>query len=369
MQSNTSIINKHFDNVYVLYINTVELERIKYKINMMNIKAQYFKGVNGRTELKSKFEEYVKDKKDNNIRQHIPFIGSFGHNHSMINIIKDAIRKKYKKILIIEPDIYFTHFFEEKVKQYLKLDYKLLYLGGSQLRWKDVDNNYPNKTIVGYYHPYTTYGTFALGLDSSIFDKYLTELEVLDRQSDVCLVPIQNEYRDQCYVTYPNLISCDVTKSNTSLISKNQLEINKKFRWDNNYIIKDRFLYSVTPNTLVKIIFNVHLILNKENHSLSVSDYSGKFIIPQIYLNQHSVVLRKYFLKNGKKIKNDTYIIHVFSLTDKIYIHTSDFFIENVRFDTSHINELRKIAGSLRGDQKSTINYYNGLIKRISSVK
>lgn len=367
MQSNTSVINQHFDNIYVLYINAVELDRIKHKMKMMNIKVQYFKGVNGRIELRSKFDEYVQDKKENNIRQHIPFIGSFGHIHSIINIIKDAIKKKYKKILILEPDIYFIYFFEDKVKKYLKLDYKLLYLGASQQRWGDVDDYCPDKTSLGYYHPYTTYGTFALGLDSSIFDKYLIELEMMNRQSDVCLVPIQNEYRDQCYVTYPNLISCDVTKSNTSLITKNQSMINDRFRWDNNYIIKDRFLYSVTPNILVKIIFNIHLIINNENYSISVSDYNGKFILPQIFLKHYSVVLRKYFMKDGKKVKNDTYIIHILSSTDKIYIHTRDLFIENVRFDTSHINELRKIAGSIKGDQKSTINYYNGLIKKISN--
>lgn len=367
MQSNTSIINQHFDNIYVLYINDVELDRIKYKIKLMNIKVQYFKGVNGRTELRSKFDKYVQDKKYNNIRQRIPFIGSFGHIHSITNIIKDAIHKKYKKILIFEPDIYFSHFFEEKVKQYLKLDYKLLYLGASQQRWEEIDDNCPDKITLGYYHPYTTYGTFALGLNSSIFDEYLIELDVMNRQSDVCLVPIQNKYRDQCYVTYPNLISCDVTKSNTSLITKNQSIISNKFRWNNNYIIKDRFLYSVTPNTLVKIIFNIHFIVNNENYSISVSSYNGKFIIPQIFLKYYSVILRKYFMKDGKKIKNDTYIIHIFSPTDKIYIYTSDFFIENVRFDISHINELRKITGSVKNDQNSTINYYNGLLKKVSN--
>src|SRR5690606_11635547 len=125
------LMNKLFDNIYILYITEYELEKIKYKINKKNIKVEYFLGIDG-NEL---YHEFIN-------QSHIKTIGAYGHIHSFINIIKDAIQKKYKKILILESDIYFSSSFNNDIESIKKFKYKLLYLGASQHRW------YPNKHII-----------------------------------------------------------------------------------------------------------------------------------------------------------------------------------------------------------------------------
>ena len=106
-------LNKHFDNIYLLYISQKEINKVKHKLYKHNIKVQYFKGVNGKKELYDKYKNFHNKKR-------ISSIGAFGHLHSFINILKDAINNNYNKILILEADIYFCR----KTDLFLNLIYR-----------------------------------------------------------------------------------------------------------------------------------------------------------------------------------------------------------------------------------------------------
>jgi len=128
------ILNEHFDNIYVLHINQRELDKIQPKINKKKINVQYFKGYNGHAK-KLEFDHYLRihrPRKRRNPAIKLLTPGAFGHIKSMINILSDAIKKKYKKILIFEYDIYFCEDFEERYKKYINKTYKILYLGAYQ---------------------------------------------------------------------------------------------------------------------------------------------------------------------------------------------------------------------------------------------
>src|SRR3989304_6407530 len=182
-------LNSCFDNIYVLYINSTEKYRIEQKLMKHAIVAEYFLGVDGKNE-KDKYANYLAYYKtlDQTIYKELT-VGQFGHTCSFIEILKDGIKKGYKKILILEADVYFADNFKN-LKKYTELDYKLLYLGCSQNKyyaedtWITVQKN--NKDIIknGYYKAYKTLGTFALAIDKSMFEPYLRLLQKFMYTSD-----------------------------------------------------------------------------------------------------------------------------------------------------------------------------------------
>ena len=112
---NTHVIHAFVDHIYVLYVSPCECIRIKNLLNKKGITAEYYQGVNGHSDLFDEFDDYVKDNKG-----HIKTVGGFGHIHSFIGIIKDAIKHNYKNILILEPDVYFSNKFDDVIERYLK---------------------------------------------------------------------------------------------------------------------------------------------------------------------------------------------------------------------------------------------------------
>jgi hypothetical protein len=292
------ILNTHYDNIYILYIISFEFERIRQKINNHKIKVQYFPGVNGKEKLSEQFDEYLESNKARKSKSYMKTVGAFGHVHSMINIMKNAIEKKYKKILILEPDIYFIENFADKVKLYLDLDYKLLYFGASQNNWAKIENQ-PDMRNMGMYYAKDTCGTFAVALDCSVFNEYLTILNKLLNPSDVCLYEIQNKYPKQCLVTYPNLISCDLTKSTTATRWKSQLDMSRKFKWDSIYEIYDRLPYLVNVDSIYKIVIEINHMEKGKCH-FKILDTNAKDITPTISIPDLSLVEQKVRMCNDK---------------------------------------------------------------------
>ena len=298
MNINKHVLNKYFDNIYVLYITEFEFDRIKYKLVNKKINAQYYKGIDGQKELGKEFSDYVNFHNDIQSRHFIKTPGAFGHIHSFIKILTDAIEKNYKKILILEPDIYFDKNFDHIVEKYLIKEYKLLYLGASQHLWKPIDDNYSHLFKQGYYYAHNTCGTYGLGLDHTIFKEYLEKLKELKDPSDVCIFDIQNKYREHSIVAYPNLITCDVSKSTTTNRRRSQLEISKKFRWHDNFIINEKFSYRVNINSIYKVVIEINYH-NPKKRAWFIFKDDNNDITPIINLSNKTVCEKKY-----KKIDN-----------------------------------------------------------------
>lgn len=339
------MLNKHFDNIYVLYISQQELDRVKHKLELNQINAEYYKGVNGRTQLLKQFNESNTKMKT---------VGAFGHVHSMINIINDAIDKNYKKILLLEPDIYFINNFNSIVEKYLLLDYKLLYFGASQHNWNDVDKN---RNINGYYAAKNTYGTFAIGIDSTVFQEYLEELNKLQYPSDLCLHTVQQKYNN-CYVAFPNLVSCDVTKSTTTNRWRSQLELSKKLGWNmDNYSVFDKFTFAVNKFSIYKVVIESNYIMKGAYFKLS--NY-GKDITPVIYI-PNGFAEHKIRICDGKQKECDDYVIYV--LTKGI---SFDLFLNNMFCDNIYVIEFFK---DILQNRKVVYNTFKNTVSKYTNSK
>ena len=231
------IFNTAFDNIYGLYINEKELKLLKNLKNIHNINIDFFEGVNGKKVLNKEYKNYISlpfiTDYEKRYKKKRLSIGALGHLHSFINMIKDAKKKGYRKILILEGDVFIhLNIFEEFTKAFHKIkDYKILYLGAG--RWNK------NIKIKKYYYlpNQTTTGTFAIAFDSSIYDELIQLWEQILNPTDICLREIHNKYPNKCYVLYPNLIICNLSESNIQDTS-NRSNLYEKFNWDlNNYIL------------------------------------------------------------------------------------------------------------------------------------
>lgn len=224
-----NFFNSYFDCIYGLYINNHEKKKLEYLINKYNIKINLFKGIDGNTKL-SEYNDYLKvgfinDWEIKNKKKRLS-IGAFGHIHSFINIINDAKNKIYKKILILEADVYIGYNLFPSFADFFTVinDYKILYLGAG--KWND-NIIYKDK----YYLPNETTGTFAISFDYKIFDELIELWTKFVNPTDVCLWDLTNKYKNECFVIYPNLIICDLSNSNIQEKS-NRTNLYVKFNWN-----------------------------------------------------------------------------------------------------------------------------------------
>jgi len=168
--------------------------------------------------------------------------GAYGYILTWEKIIREAIKKKEKRIMILDDDVMcikdvdkkFKNWYETlfgKSKNRNRVPWKIILLGASQHSFRAVINNID--LSLKYYHPTHTDGSFAVILDHLIFPELLsllkTHKKVVDSQ---CLRELYRKYSKSCYVVYPNLIIADVTSSDIRE-KRCQLEMARKFRWAN----------------------------------------------------------------------------------------------------------------------------------------
>lgn len=263
------ILNKKFDQIYLLYINNFEYHRAKHKLDEKGIKVNFFKGVNGYEE-DGKYNVYLKTYskfKDSN-DHFLLNRGAFGHISSFINIISHAVKNNYNNILILEADIYFCKNFDIKCARYLEMDYKLLYFGASQSAyynedtWDIIDDKYSNQLKSGFYFANKTLGTFAIGINKSIYNELLRIFKEMKQPTDASLKEIQDKYRKECIVCYPNIICCDISKSNTTQV-KNQISSLNRLRWVIEYEFNDIMVYHVERNNWYEFNFDINSMYNE----------------------------------------------------------------------------------------------------------
>ena len=104
--------------------------------------------------------------------------GQLGCLLSHINILKDAVNKNYESILILEDDIILSSSFKDRlseIKDLMKNDWKILYLGVSQHDWTEI---YIEKNV---YTAMNTTGAFAYIIHHSFYQTLLDEFQELDR--------------------------------------------------------------------------------------------------------------------------------------------------------------------------------------------
>ncbi len=241
--------NKHLDKVITLnyYFNhtyVLNLDRRPDRINTMKKELKKigifnwsrFPAVDGKQS--PHYEEWqtyrrqrmTQKEKIKYQRKAIGSAGSWAILKSMYLMIKDAIKKNYQTILVMQDDLLFhRNYVAEMLKMPMNIpkNWKLLYLGATQHNWNHVEMR------SHYYFPMgTADGAFSVGIHCSVFKELLYEIAKFQMPFDSGpLKVIQRHYGRQCIVLYPNLIIADIRDSD--LRGSRNLEVfSSKFRWN-----------------------------------------------------------------------------------------------------------------------------------------
>lgn len=301
MLSNLPVINQYFDHVYVLNLSR-RMDRkvcMVQKLNHLNIKAEFFTAVDGYTpECKKEYEAYFNIPLcQPNAHPLEKFLkmkvitspGAWGYLKTFSNILKDAKKRKFQRILCFDDDVLFHKDFENRFVELTKNisnHWKLLYLGASQQHWAIPDNlSFPdkNKTKIdknaSYYFPVYTDGSFALGIQSSIFDELLQSISKMDCSFDSGpLMDIVKKYPKACLVAFPNLVIADLSESNIRG-AIDFFKWSKNYKWhlkDYNFSFQDKnyqigisqeinYQIDLIKKQYYKIKHKIYRILNKLN--------------------------------------------------------------------------------------------------------
>ena len=322
-----SILNKIFDKIYVINLkkDTFKKEMINKKFNDLRIKFEFIDAVSGYNEpYISEYQEY-KSKPCNwdgahpyeierNIKM-IPSNGAYGYIASWIKVLKQAINIKARKILVFDDDVLFHEDFENEMRLFINAigtKFKVISLGVSQHIWSKIVKKHR------YYNPIEfTDGSFAIGLDCSIFQEVLNEALKFNISFDSGPIRhIYKKYKNECYIAYPNLVIADLTSSSISC-KRDMNELSKIFQWD-----IEKFNYIPYCNILVSIILTAY---NAQN-TIGLAIES---IIKQTYNNIELIIIDDASTDNTLNVIRAT--INKFKNSDK--------------FNKIKVIELRKNMG------------------------
>ena len=232
-------MNQYFDHIYVLSLER-RFDKFCKTVNRLQnndiFNFERFLGIDGNLkEIKNIYNSYLyhqsKNKYGNN---YIPSSGSYAILLSMKNMLLDAIKNKYQRILVLQDDIIINTNFKILLKSYeniLNSNWKLIYLGASQHNWKNIQFDLEKRL----YYCRGTDGAFAVGINSIIFELLIELIDkaVLPFDSGP-LTNIQKMFPQDCFVLFPNLIIADVSDSDCRK-SRDQNIMSQKFRWDQKY--------------------------------------------------------------------------------------------------------------------------------------
>ena len=162
---------------------------------------------------------------------------------SHLSVIEDAKRNGYKKILIFEDDIFIGKHFFEKLKLIEKIKWKILYLGASQFTWSNIN------FIEEFYLAKNTQGTFAYAVAEDAYDGIIESFHNPRKSADNLLIELQEKWKNECFVFYPNIVISNVEDSNIRS-SMNQQEYSNVVKWDlsNFFIPKKRKKILLVPD-------------------------------------------------------------------------------------------------------------------------
>jgi GR25 family glycosyltransferase involved in LPS biosynthesis len=213
-----SPLNQYFDNIYVIYLNheTTRTDRMKRRLDKLEITYEMWLGVDGKAEL----TDIYKDKKDLGQLENFKYVGEYGYLETMRRILTDAKNKKYRKFLVLENDVMFSKDFNTLWNcsiTKIPMDNKLLFLGLSG-PWSTPTKNldilrYNPNFSPNYIRDFRDVdGSFAVGYDYSIIDKILEIMKRPKYPYDTELFRYISEKED-AYCIYPYLAIADVTRS------------------------------------------------------------------------------------------------------------------------------------------------------------
>ncbi|HNP17408.1 MAG TPA: glycosyltransferase [Fulvivirga sp.] len=294
---NLSNLNNNFDQVFVINLE----KRVDRKIRMINklseqqISFEFVEAVDGYSDdYVAEYSNYERRKIGGEgaheleikyDRKLITSPGAWGYLKTYEQILKTSIEKGYKKILCFDDDVLFHKNFKNEFDKFISRignDWKILYLGATQHVWNIPNSHqYSDSKKIGFdpdeafYHPKATDGSFAIGIDYSVFDLLLQEIQKFNAPFDSGPLRTVNKlFLTKCFVAQPNLVIADVSNSDIGT-NRNQYELAEKVKWDMDlYNYPDnQFLVSIiipAYNAESTITKSIQSILNQTYQNIEV---------------------------------------------------------------------------------------------------
>lgn len=209
-----TILHRYFDRIYIINLERRpdKLTKVLWQLERYQIKPTIIKAIDGY------HPKYYYQRELHTKSQRIT-PGAYGYILSWRKVIEDAIQNQFKRILILDDDVILVKNFNQHFHHWsssLPIDWKVILLGATQHTTRPplIPDFDPDPTHPQAYYPKTIDGSFAVGLDHTVFHEILTELKKKNQlvDSDI-LRSIYRSYPNQCLVAYPNLMIADVTSS------------------------------------------------------------------------------------------------------------------------------------------------------------
>lgn len=167
-------------------------------------------------------------------------IGVFGYLLSQARVFRDALKRGYQRILVLDDDVFFCTDAADRLQRIHRVlpgDMKLLALGTSEYADRNSDRFSRAKLSEhgDLYRPLPgeTCGSFAVIYDRSCFQELLSTIEGLDGTYDnVVLGSLYSRYPDQCLAVSPAICIPDVGDSDIRPNARTQATHSRKMQWE-----------------------------------------------------------------------------------------------------------------------------------------
>lgn len=308
-------INNYFDKIYCINLEKRKDRwiRIKKIFNKYKIHVERFIAIDGEN-LENGFQEEISSVKASRLGL-LENKNAIGCLLSHLEIIKKAKEQNYKRILIFEDDIIFSNSFNKDITKIKDLDWDMVYLGASQFNWIGIEIKN------GFYRCENTLGTFAYGINSSIFDKIIKKIENNNNKSvDNLYTEIQKE-KINCFTFYPNLVISDVENSDIRQSTDNTL-YSKQVRWN---------LENFSDDSIIK---SISIIIPCFGHSNFIEECVESCLNQTIGVDEIIVLLmdeESYRIK--EKIEQKSKLIKCFISEKKFLSSARNFLVDKVESD------------------------------------
>lgn len=234
-------MDTYFDKIFIINLDRRKdrWDKMKLRLKKYNINNyERFVAIDGEHcqnkihEKHSIFCKMIQNSLDN--KRNPLLKGEVGLILSTIEVLKIAIKRNYKRILLLDDDILFHNNFHNEFNKSIKKlkEWKLLYLGSTYafntpIKMNGLIGEIP-KNISRFW------GTYAYGIDSCIYKEYM--LLLMNSLTPLDSEPIHTllrKYYSECFMIYPNLIIADVgDKSDIREIKYDRIYYGNIYKWD-----------------------------------------------------------------------------------------------------------------------------------------
>lgn len=394
----------YFNHVYILNLvqDVTKRERMERLFRENGIEVEFVEAVYGKN------EPYLSEYK-NKYQVGLRSPGAYGYSLTMIKIFKDALEKRYKKILVCDDDIIFHNdFLNEFDKGIRKIpfDWKVLFFGLSG-PWSGVNVNDDIKVFnfnKSFLKNVTNCdGSYCVGYDINILQTLIDITSKFDAPFDTAIIKYFNtDNIKNIYAFYPYLVLADTTTSQIQFRESDTLDnftANQfKFRQNmGNYNLAtmlnknyEKFYNNPYPKvSLISIIDNDNLRISLMLNSFIDQTYDNIELVIVITANvgsSHYTYLNDFLAHDNitiiKDVKNNYNEVGVSKATGDVigFISCENYML--TEFVEKHVKRMNETGCQIVGsnviythleslhivrDDSQNLNRANQLIKNNKS--